>query len=364
MTKKLSHSAASKYNECGKSYELHYIKRWRAKEQSAALLFGTAIDKALEAHLLKTKSPLDVFNDYWNEQELNGKPTQLHNETTIVYANNDLDLELLSQSDYDIINKTYSVKDVLGAIEDIQGRKEQVGFKKLSDTDKKIFNQVNWLCMKVKGRFMVEAGIKWLDENIEKVYKTQAKIELENEDKDIVLGFADLVAKIKGYDKPVVIDFKTSGRMYEPDSVKTSPQLALYVYTLKDKLEKTNLAGFVVFQKNIRKNKIKTCKKCGNDGSGGRHKTCANVINGVRCNGEWDEVINPSVTIQVIVDEISEFFQEQVVGNFNSINLAIKNEIFPRNWNSCIRYNGTVICPYYNYCHKNELGDIIQKEES
>lgn len=365
MKKSLSHSAANKYNECGKSYELHYIKRWRALEQSAALLFGTAIDKALESFLLKKQlSPLEVFETLWKEQELNGKPTKLHNETTIVYSNNDLDIELLDQSDYDIINKTHSVADVLGTIEDIKGRKDQVGFKKLSENDKKIFNHMNWLCMRKKGHLMVEAGVQWITENVERVYATQAKIELENEDKDAVIGYADLIAKIKGHDKPIVIDFKTSGRMYEQDSVITSPQLALYVFTLKNKYENTNLGGYVIFQKNIRKNKTKICKSCGNDGSGGRHKTCANVVNGVRCNGEWDEKINPSVVIQVVVSEISEFFQEQVVDNYNSINLGIKNNVFPRNWSSCVRYNGTVICPYYNYCHHNKSDDIIKKEEA
>lgn len=364
MKERLSHSAANRYNECGKSYELHYKKKWRAKEQSAALLFGTAIDKALEAYLLKkTLNPLEVFTTFWEKQEINGTPTILFSETKIVYSNNDLDLELLSESCYDALAKTHSTKDVLGAIQDILERKDKVGFRKLSENDKKLLNHANWLCMAKKGQYMLAAAKTWIDENVVEVLGTQVKVELENEEGDGILGYADVVAKLKGYDKPIVLDFKTSARAYEEDSVKTSSQLALYLFTLKEKHQNTDLAGFVVFQKNIRKNKEKTCQKCGHDGTGGRHATCDNVIDGARCKGPWIEKINPSAVVQVVVDKIDEFFQQQVVENYNEVNKGIKAQVFPRNWKSCVQYNGQVICPYYNYCHANDNSDIVVMEK-
>jgi len=363
VKQRLSHSAANKYNECGKQYELHYKKKWRAKEQSAALLFGTAIDRAVEDYLLKkTTEPFSVFLKHWKKQEINGKETELYNCPEIVYSNNDLDLELLSESCYDTIAKTYSVKDVLGTIQDILERKDKIGFKKLSANDKQILNHANWLCMEKKAKYMLIEATKWIDSNVVKVLGTQVKVELENEDGDHIIGFADLVAEIKGYDKPIIIDFKTSGRAYEDDSVKTSHQLALYVFTLKPQYKDTNLAGYVVFHKNIRKNKEKTCSVCGHDGSGGRHKTCDKVVKGVRCNGTWTEKLNPSAVVQTVFDTIDEFFQTQVVENYNEVNKGIKHEVFPRNWKSCIQYNGTVICPFYDYCHKNNNSDIIVME--
>lgn len=363
MKKPLSHSAVSKYNECGKAYELHYNKRWRSVEQSAALLFGTAIDKALEAHLLKTQEPMEVFFKTWQKQEINGTPTELHDCTKIVYADNDLDVDILDESDYTLIAKTYSIEDVLATIDDIIQRKREVGFKNLSLNDKKIFNHLNWLCMNRKGIFIVKAAVEWIDENVLEVLKTQEKIELEDSNGDQVTGYADLVARVKGQNKPVIIDFKTSASMYDADAVTKSPQLALYVFSLKHKYEQTNTAGFVVFQKNIRKNKTKICRKCGHDGSGGRHRTCDNVIKQMRCGGQWIETINPTVSIQFLVDEISEFFQQQVVENYNEVNKAIKAEIFPRNWKACVQYNGKVICPYFKYCHQNKIDDIIELEE-
>jgi hypothetical protein len=366
MKQRLSHSQVNKYNECGKAYELHYKKKWRSKEQSAALLFGTAIDKACE-HYLKERNEsvaFDIFNEVWTTQEINGKPTKLHNCTEIVYSNNDLDLELLDESDHDVIIKTYSIRDVYKSIDDITKGKELIGFKKLSDNDKQIFNFVNWLCMRKKGRLMLSQAFKWIDENIVELLGTQVKVDLENEESDSILGFADLVARVKGYDKPVVLDFKTSSRAYEENSVKTSPQLALYVFSLKEKYENTNTGGFVVFHKNIRKNKEKTCSVCGHDGTGGRHKKCDNIVNGVRCNGEWNEKINPSVVIQVVIDEIDEIFQTRVVENYNEVNKGIKAQIFPRNWKSCVQYNGMITCPFYNHCHHDKTDGIILPEES
>jgi hypothetical protein len=365
MKQRLSHSQVNKYSECGKAYELHYKKKWRVKEQSAALLFGTAIDKACENYLHNKDAveAHEVFIQFWGEQELNGKSTKLHNCTEIIYSNNDLDLELLNESDYDTIIKTHSIKDVLATIDDILQRKDQVGFKKLSENDKQILNLVNWLSMRKKGRLMLSSAINWIDENVVETLGTQVKVDLENEEGDGVLGFADLVARVKGHDKPIVLDFKTSARAYEENAVVTSPQLALYVFSLKHKYQDTNTAGFVVFQKNIRKNKEKTCSVCGHDGSGGRHKKCDNLVKGARCNGEWIEKINPEAVVQVLIDDVDEFFQQQVVENYNQINRGIKAEVYPRNWKSCIQYNGTVICPYYSYCHQNKINDIIIPEE-
>lgn len=365
MKQRLSHSQVNKYNECGKAYELHYKKKWRVKEQSAALLFGTAIDKACEHYLKNRNVDLanEVFINVWTEQEINGKLTKLHNLTEIIYSDNDLDLELLCQSDYDAIIKSYSVKDVLATIDEIKTSKEQVGFKKLSENDKEILNFTNWLCMRKKGRLMLSEAMKWIDENIIELLGTQVKVDLENSEGDSILGFADLVARVKGYDKPVILDFKTSARAYEEDAVKKSPQLALYVFSLKENYEQTNTAGFVVFQKNIRKNKEKTCSVCGHDGTGGRHKKCDNIIQGSRCNGDWIEKINPTAVIQTLINEIDQHFQEVVVENYNEVNKGVKAEIYPRNWKSCVQYNGVITCPYFNYCHHNKLDGIIIPEE-
>ena len=51
---KLSHSASEKYLTCPQQYKLHYIDRIRPDKLGSALLFGSALDEALN-RLLATK---------------------------------------------------------------------------------------------------------------------------------------------------------------------------------------------------------------------------------------------------------------------------------------------------------------------
>jgi hypothetical protein len=383
---RLSHSAVSRYLECGKSYEYHYVKKYRSPEQSAALLFGSAIDKATEHYAISVKAnkitrkaakieTINMFNETWHSQDINGTRTALNYCTEIVYGNNDLDLELLDKSDYELINETHDIKDFDSTIADILERKEKVGFKNLSNNDKMFLNHTNWICMSKKGVLMIDAFVKWFDENVIEVLATQKKTELESDD-DSVIGFIDLVCRVKGFDKPVILDVKTSARPYEQDSVVKSVQLGGYVFAIKHEFEDTNLAGYIVLQKNIKKNKSKICSVCGYDGSGGTHSTCPNekvvgiIASGKnkgldkkeRCKGEWDIKINPECVVQYIVDTVPELLQDRVIENYEPIAKGIEAEIFPRNFGSCIKW-GVVKCAFYDICHSDSMEGIVIKED-
>lgn len=373
---RLSHSAVNRYLECPTSYKYHYIDKYRGSVQSSALLYGTAIDKATESYAQKRdfKTAFEVFDKYWKQQEVNGTYTTLYNNTEMVYGNNDLDIDLLSESGNKLIAETYSLANVLETVNHIVETKEQIGFKKLTDGDKLILNHVNWLCMEKKGYLMLGKFIEWFDENVEEVLGTQDKIDLVSGD-DSVIGYADLVVKLKGYDKPVILDIKTAGRAYDYDAVTKSPQLALYVYSLKHKYDNTNTAGFVVLHKNILKTKTKICKTCGNDGSGASHKKCAKeTVVGIiekgknkgqdkleRCNGEWNITIEFDVGMQVLVNEISDLLQENVLENYDHVDRGIKAEVFPRNYGSCIKY-GTIRCDFYDICHAGDYSKVCKKD--
>jgi hypothetical protein len=187
-------------------------------------------------------------------------------------------------------------------------------------------------------------------------------VELVNELGDSVVGYVDIVAKLKGHDEPVILDLKTSTRMYEEDSVLTSPQLSLYVWGLHDKY-KTSKAGYVVLLKSISKNKLKLCKSCGNDGSSGSHKTCnATGPDGKRCHGEFNITINPKASVQIIIDSIPERVQNMVVENFNEVNHAIKSGTFTKNLQSCIKPYGK--CAFYNICWKGTEEGLVKSETS
>lgn len=383
---RLSNSAVNKYLECGKAYEYRYVRKYRGSEQSAALLFGTAIDKATESYAIARKAnkvtdelahkqALEVFNETWHSQELNGIRTVLNYCTEIVYGNNDLDIELLDKSDHELINETHDLKDFDSTISNIIERKDKVGFKKLTESDKKILNHTNWLCMSKKGQLMVNAFVKWFDENVEEVIACQKKTELEA-GSDSAIGFIDLVARVKNYNKPVILDVKTSGRPYEDDAVVKSVQLATYVFSAKHELEDTNFAGYIVLHKNIKKNKTKICTVCNYDGSEGSHKKCPQekqvgiIEKGKnkgepkmeRCNGEWNITIDPECIVQYMVDEVPELLQERVIENYEPVVAGIHAQIFPRNFSSCIKY-GSIKCDFYDICHKDSMEGISIKED-
>lgn len=364
MSIRLSHSATSRYTECPRSYKFHYIDNYRPIVQSSPLLFGTSIDKAAEHYVLTRDfhETLKVFAASWQKQVINNVETDLRFLLNFTYSDRDLDLDLLKESDWMELQEHFGDEAEMN-LDLVRENKKAAGFKGLSNTDKEIFNFANWLCLNRKGQYMLREFKHIVDDNVEEVLGTQVKIDLENENGDSVVGFADFVFKWKGIEKPVVFDLKTSGIEYEQDAVVKSPQLGLYVFSLSDKYVDTRNAGFIVLNKNISKNKTKICVDCGNNGSGGRFKTCDAVIEGKRCNGDWQETMYPKARSQVLVDAVSEVFVERVVENFNDVQKAIKAEVFPRCWGSCIKFNGAVRCAYHSLCHENSMENLEIKEK-
>ncbi len=352
MKNRLSHSAVNKYLECPTAWKLHYVDKLRSTTMSAALLFGTAIDKAVEV-LVQSKdlnhSKL-IFNNLWDKQEINGVSTELEYCPDIVYAKNDLDLEIINLDDYtdvELFNKILEKKDT-------------VGFDNLSVDEKRLYNGVNWVIARERGELMLEAVYNEILPKLTKVLSTQEKIDLSNGDGDSVIGYVDMVAEYEGYSSPIIFDFKTSTRAYEENSVRTSPQLTLYVHALEEKY-KTRKAGFIVLSKAIQKNRKKICSVCGNDGSGGRHKTCDAKITdlkGSRCNGEWKETINPKAKIDVIIDDIPEQLENIVLENFDNVEKLIDTGVYVRNLGNCIKPYG--LCTFYNLCHHNKMDGLIK----
>lgn len=362
---RLSHSAATKYTECPTSYRLHYIEKLRAEVQSSALLFGTALDKSAEHYALtkNIEEALEVLEKTWTTQEINGTPTDLRTHLGATYSEKDLDVDLLKKDDIKLLNETFATDDIRERLKEVMYNKASVGFAGLSDREKYIYNFSNWLCLRRKGRLMLKEFKRIFDDNVLEVLGSQVKVDLENENGDSVVGYIDFVVRWKGIEKPVIIDLKTASRDYDDDAVKKSPQLSLYVYSVSAKYENTRNCGFVVLSKNINKNKHKKCSVCDHDGTGGRHKTCDNIVDGARCNGEWKETFYPRAKSQILIDTVSEVLVERVVENFNEINKAIKAEVFPRNFQSCIKYNGSVKCPFYDLCHNNDASNLICKKE-
>ena len=357
---RLSHSMVSKYTNCAKEYEYYYVKKIRSKNKSAALLFGSAVDLAFTAILNKSnEDPITIFDKNWHFQRVGKDVSYLPTCTEIVYSKADFDKDLLSEEALFKMSETLEKEITLDLIEKAIKQKDYVGYNFLPEDIKVIINLASWHVLYAKGLLMIKALNEDIMPNITEVLGTQVQVNLSNEEGDTIIGFVDLVARWKDLKDPVIFDLKTSSIIYEADSVKKSAQLSLYTHALSEEFN-TRTAGYLVLSKRVTKNRVKVCSKCGNDGSGGRHKTCAQTINEIRCNGEFIETISPKCETQVIINEIPQRTEDIVLDNYEHVNNSIKHNVFPRNLNNCHRGYGP--CDYVNLCYNDSMEGLEQNE--
>lgn len=340
---RLSNSSMTIYKECGYKFYLHYKERIRPVTTNSALIFGSALDKAIAHMLTKQDNAYDVFAKEWKTSILNGETIDVENSILIKYSKSDFDSEIVEVTES--LDKIMMLRDING-------------FDSLSETEKLELNRAHWKCLLVKGKLLIEAFKRDIYPNIEKVLGLQVPIEVKNEIGDSIIGFADIVCKYKGYDKPIIFDLKTSGRPYPKDSVKESPQLGLYTYALSNTYEQTNIAGYMVLIKDIKRDRQKHCKNCGNDRSNTRYKSCDKEIDAARCGGEFNENVTLYAATQVLIDTIEDVTQENIIQEAENINESIKCGNFAKNEESCTTKFGR--CPYYRLCHENSMDGLIK----
>lgn len=371
MKTKISHSAIAKYLQCPRLYKEHYVNRLRSKTISGALLIGSAIDKSIN-NLLETKSldsAIKTFDSEWEYGFINDKRTHLPESEMIVYAKKDFDEELIELEDWGKLDEKTAEGDPLDRYKEILQWKEDKGFENLTSNQKQFYNLTNWLCLRRKAHIMLKAYAKEVLPKIKSVIAVQKRILIKGKTGDEIDCYIDLIVELND-GKKYVIDNKTSSMEYEPDSASKSQQLIMYFYAANKEGMNLDGAGFIVMYKNIQKNRIKICEKCGNNGTGGRHKTCDKELKTfnaqdkditVRCNGAWKETINPECKIDIILNEITLPAQNLIIQSFKEANEGIKAGIFPPNVDSCMKYGNP--CVMYNKCWKGEDKDLIQLEE-
>lgn len=362
MSNRLSHSQINSYLSCPEKWNLHYNHRLRGKYQSAALCFGTSLDQSVTA-MLKGLNYLDVYSKVSTFQAINSKEIHLPFCTNIAYSVRDFDADLLTEACYKKISVEAS-QESFGKeeIKKLLADKEAVGgFENLPEELKRLHNYIHWLSLYQKGLIMLESFRTNILPNFTKIHSTQEVVNLSN-GTDSVIGYIDLVAEYKGYDKPIIFDLKTSSQNYDKNSVLSSAQLGLYVHGVSEKYNNTKLGGYIVINKNINKNKIKTCSVCKHDGTGSKARKCDNEIKRMhilqRCNGEWIETIKPTAFIQVLINEIPQQFETLLIDNIDNVNKAISSGIIYKNLNSCVQGWGP--CQFYNKCHYGSDNDIIK----
>lgn len=364
---RLSHSSVSKWQQCPKLWYYHYEEKLRPKYQSGALFFGSAIDNAINALLKKEgKDPYEIFDYNWKFGRIDGQDEKefLATSNKIVFSNTDYDKELLTDDDIEELKKhtLLNTKDeVLDYYKVLSDLKKRVSWNNVSVQDQKLYNHYNWLSLRRKGHLIIKAYEDEIMPNIVKVHAVQKYIKLQNTNGDSIIGYIDAILDYKhnGRVQTVVFDLKTSSIDYADDAVINSPQLSLYLNAVKKEYN-TRVCGFLVAKKQIDKNRVKVCSRCAYDGSGARHKTCSNLINGVRCEGEWIETIKPSVNFQIIINEIPQQTENIVMENYQDIADTMKLGKYTRNFNSCEMPWGP--CPMKAVCFKNDYSEVNKIE--
>lgn len=333
---RLSHSAKDKMNFCGALYKNHYINRIRSLELGSALFFGSALDDAFGCLLLEKKKHLTDEEQLMLEK--GAKTLFFEGMNTISHNSEDIDISTYPyatyfKSDYDSIflSKEFDLLDkIKSRFPDYNDIKEFMDYAltknvELSDEENLLKNYVCWLCLVEKGKLMIEQYKNQVIPEIEEVFDIQKKIELPNENGDVIVGYIDFIASFN--DEPgvvYIVDNKTSSRAYKKDSVVNSEQLATYCHH-----ENTNKGAYVVVEKTLRKR-------------------------------------DPFVKISIIKDTIPEKQFDKTLDTYVDTLYNVKEGNFDKNYESkCFLFGRK--CAYYDYCRsggKNMEGLVQLSERS
>jgi len=312
---------------------------------SSALIFGSAMDDAVTALLLRKKkklsadeltlaerNPVDIFMEemlMWNGEYV---PTS----TNILYSKTDFESRLVP-----------GYENFMEEVFDGFRNNEEV-----SEAEHILYNFINWYSLVQKGLLLIAEYEKEVMPQIEEVTAVQKHIHLKNADGDILRGILDLKAKLGG--KEYVLDNKTSARPYKQSQVKESQQLMIYCEN-----EQNFKAGFIVMVKDIKFIKEKVCERCGHEFISG-HKSCPKKTGKRRCDGpvHFEEI--PTARIQILTDELDPTLQEKLFWDIQDITTNIKNDVFDKNWESCYHYGRK--CPYYKYCRSGSMEGLVREE--
>ncbi len=364
---RISNSGINRYSGCARSYKYHYIEGYRSKLKSSALLFGSAIDAACN-HLLEnfdTRTPdtlvdaIAIFDGMWEQQEDRdtGTITVIRDNPLVKYFKSDFDAQLINEWDKDEgLQNRDMVEDAL---------KNGAEWIDLDESLRLEYNIMTWHSLSKKGPLMLIAYFNEILPQFKRILTLQRKIELLDDEGNIVNGIAEFVAELQD-GRICLVDNKTSGSDYADDSVRTSQQLALYKQILDIQSEtvgaewqtKIDCAAYAVMHKKITKDRV--CTSCGHHAAG-THKTCNNEIAGVRCGGAWG--ITNRATTQFIVDKISDKFGAAVLENASNIITCVDKGIFPKNFDRCHNDFGQK-CPFISKCHgKGNESMLFQLEK-
>jgi hypothetical protein len=338
----LSHSAYNTYQTCQRKWKLNYVDKIKPRWTPSYFVFGSAIDKAIGLILIGKGT---------DEALMAAKIEimRLGSEEVILEAK-DFDLDIIQgdyrQKLYDRLKPLgWGGSDLQTVVEELSKKQQEVA--RLSDNDLKLLTLCIQFSMSAKAALFIDAFVTRIMPQIKEIHGIQTKVKR---------GYLDFEATFEEYGR-VIVDIKTASRPYADDAVKYSVQLAGY---------QAEKAMYIVFDKNIVKVRHKVCEQCGHDGTGGRHKTCNNEVDGARCNGAWVESIELAVVPQVLVDDIPlntrKLVEDAYAATEKDIDAKLESGAeFPCNLNACKNQYGKP-CDYIKFCWQGKMDGLKESD--
>jgi PD-(D/E)XK nuclease superfamily len=208
----ISHSKVELYSTCPYKYKLMYIDKWSTNKTYSSLLFGSAIDKALNYILLRVKhnhKPDKTTSKmlFWREMNL------WLGQNELVYFKNE-------------------APEMSG----------NMLFEELDDQQKEAAVFSNLLKI---GEEMIDTYIQDILPQLGTILSVQTKRFIPNEAGDNLILVTDFRARLPD-GREVTFDNKTCSdlKRYGPSSVKKSQQLSIYT-----EYEPSRLAGYIALSK-------------------------------------------------------------------------------------------------------------------
>ena len=363
---KTSYSQNSTYAACSMMWKLKYVDKIKTPENSSALFFGTAVDQSIMSMLENPhSSPEEIFKKLWTiGKNYKKEDIKIYDSTVIKFNSSDFDIDVIRHfSDENLLTswiKEFNLSEIgddgYSVFKSIAENKKQTKYpQKIPIEQFKFYNRCCWQSMYRKGLLLIQSFKTKFIPTIDEIVAVQIPASIEDSEiGDSIVGYIDMVLRIKGLDKNIIFDLKTSSKPYEQSVIDNSDQLTIYLAMAGEKYN-TDLVGYVVLSKNINKISTSKCKTCGNIKQG-RPRTCDAMLSSpdskklTRCNGEWEETITLDPLVQVMIKGKTQEEVEAILNTQAEIIFNMKTNVVVKNLNMCNNYYGRR-CDFYNICN-------------
>ena len=210
---RISHSRVELYTQCPRKYQIKYIEKLEPNKTFTPLLFGSAIDKALNYVLTRTKRKHVVYEDTAKAIFLKNMQ-KWAGQNELIFFKNEMP-DIMEEG----LDPQWAVWEHLCGV----------------------------------GIAMIQTYIEEILPLFKEILSVQTKKLIPNEEGDELILITDFMAKLHD-DRVVVFDNKTSTDVkkgYPKSSVAKSQQLAIYA-----EFSNTKLAGYVALQKKLKDGKV------------------------------------------------------------------------------------------------------------